>query len=155
MTSHFGQPARLMGLATPWLLAACAAAEPDESALLSQGERGPALLAFYGDTTSVEVPESTRVGEPTTVRFSSFGGGCIRPGTTEAKVSGLSAEVRPYRLEPTELPPNTFCTSELRLDQNAVQLRFAQLGRARVRILGLARPGDQPFVVERELQVTP
>jgi hypothetical protein len=144
-----------MSLAILWLLAACAAAEPEESALLRQGERGPAVLAFYGDTASVEMPESTRVGEPTTVRVTSFGGGCIRPDSTESEVSGLTAVVRPYRLEPTQLPPNTFCPANLRFDQNVVQVRFSQAGRARVRILGLARPGDQPFVIERELQVTP
>jgi hypothetical protein len=155
MASHFAQPARFVGLVTLWLLAACGAAEPDESALRRDGQRGPALLAFYGDTTSVELPETTRVGEATAVQFTSFGGGCIRPDTAEAEVSGLNAEVRPYRLEPAELPPNTACTSELRLDRNVVQLRFGQPGRARVRIVGLARPGDQPFVVERELLVTP
>jgi len=155
MASHFGQHGRHMGPATLWLLAACGAAGPDESPLLRDSDRGPAVLAFYGDTTSVELAASTRVGEATAVRFTSFGGGCIRRDTTVAEVSGLSAEVRPYRLEPTELPPNTACTSELRLDQNAVQLRFVEPGRARVRIVGLARPGDQPFVIEKELQVTP
>jgi hypothetical protein len=153
MASHFSQRGRHMGLATLWLLAACGAAGPDES--LRHSDRGPAVLAFYGDTTSVELAASTRVGEATAVRFTSFGGGCIRRDTTVAEVSGLSAEVRPYRLEPTEPPPNTACTSELRLDQNVVQLRFVQPGRARVRIVGLARPGNQPFVIERELQVTP
>jgi hypothetical protein len=155
MVTRFPQPARLVGLATLSLLAACAGAGPDDSQLLNRGERGPAVLAYYGDTTAVELAESTRVGEATAVQFISFGGGCIVQDTTVAEVSGLSAEVRPYRLEPTELPPNTGCTMELRLDQNVVQLRFAQPGRARVRIVGLARPGDRPFVVVRELQVAP
>ncbi len=155
MTSHFGQPARLMGLAAPWLLAGCSAAGPDDAPFLRDSDRGPAVLAFYGDTTTIELAASTRVGEATTVRFTSFGGGCIRRDTTVAEVSGLSAEVRPYRLEPVELPPNTACTSELRLDQNVVHLRFVESGRALVRIVGLSRPGDQPFVIERELQVTP
>jgi hypothetical protein len=154
MISHFPQPARLVGLAALSLLAACGAG-PDDSQLLIERERGPAVLAFYGDTTSVELAASARVGEATTVRFTSFAGGCIRQDSTVAEVSGLSAEVRPYRLEPTELPPNTACTMELRMDQNVVQLRFTQPGRARVRIVGLARPGDRPFVIERELQVAP
>jgi hypothetical protein len=154
MTSHFGQPARPISVATLWLLVACAAAEPEESALLKQGERGPAVLAHFGDTAAIEVPESTRVGEPTTVRITSFGGGCIRPDTTEAEVSGLSAVVRPYRVEPSELPPKSGCPLVLRFDRHTAQLRFSQPGRARVRILGLARPGDHPFVIERELQVS-
>jgi hypothetical protein len=155
MVSHLGQTARMMALVTLWLLAACATAGPDESLFLDEGERGPALLAFYGDTTSVELPASARVGEAVTIRFTSFGGGCIRSASTEAEVSGLSAEIRPYRLEPTKLPPNTACTSELRMDRHVVELRFGHPGRARVRIVGLARPGDQAFAIEKELQVAP
>jgi len=55
----------------------------------------------------------------------------------------------------TANPANTACSAQLRLDQNVVQLRFAEPGRAHVRIVGLARPGDHPFVLERDLQVTP
>jgi hypothetical protein len=146
---------QLASLATGWLLIACTAGGPDDSSLLSGGERGPAVLAFYGDTTAIELPASIRVGEVATVRFTSFSGGCIRKDRTEAAVSGLTAEVRPYRREPSELPPNTACTAELRLDQNVAELRFAEPGLARVRIVGLARPGDQPFVLERDLLVTP
>jgi hypothetical protein len=112
-------------------------------------------LAFYGDTSAVQLASSTRVGEETTVRFTSFGGGCVAMDTTEADVAGLSAVVRPYRREPARLPANTACPAELRLDQNVVQLRFAEPGRAHVRIVGLARPGDHSFVLERDLQVTP
>ncbi len=52
-------------------------------------------------------------------------------------------------------PEESARTAELRLDQNVLQLRFAEPGRAHVRIVGLARPGDRPFVLERDLQVTP
>jgi hypothetical protein len=135
-----------------WLLAACTATAPDDSSLLRNAKRGPAILAFYGDTTALQLAASTRIGEVTTVRFTSFGGGCIRHDTTEVTVSGVIAEVRPYR---RELPPNTVCTSELRIDQNVAELRFAEPGEARVRIVGLARPGDRPYVVERDLLVTP
>jgi len=146
---------RLASFGIGSLLAACTAAGPDDSSLPSSSERGPAVLAFYGDTTAVQVPASIRVGEMMTVRFTSFGGGCILQDRTETAVSGLTAEVRPYRREPTELPPNTACTAELRLHQNVAELSFAEPGRARVRIVGLARPGDQPFVLERDLLVTP
>ena len=155
MTHISRHSTRLAGLAAGWLLAACTAAGPDDSSLLSGGERGPAVLAFYGDTTAVQLAASIRVGEVTTVRFTSFGGGCILQDRTEAAVSGLTAEVRPYRREPRQLPPNTACTADLRIDQNVAELRFAEPGRARVRIVGLARPGDQPFILERDLLVTP
>ena len=146
---------RLAFIAGLWLLAACTANGPEESPLFNAGVRGPAVLAFYGDTSAVQLASSTRVGEATTVRFTSFGGGCVAMDITEADVAGLSAEIRPYRREPARLPANTACPAELRLDQNVVQLRFAVPGRAHVRIVGLAGPGDLPFVLERDLQVTP
>jgi len=143
---------QLATLAATRLLAACTNSGPDDSSLLSAAERGPALLAFYGDTSVVQLAATVRVGEVTTVRFTSFGGGCIRLGETEVSVSGLTSDIRPHR---SELPPNTVCTAELRIDQNVAELQFAEPGRARVRIVGLARPGDRPFVLERDLLVTP
>jgi hypothetical protein len=138
-------------LAAVCLLAACANSGPDESSVFSAAERGPALLAFYGDTSVVQLAATVRVGEVTTVRFTSFGGGCIRRDETEVTMSGLTAVIRPSRSEP---PPNTVCTADLRIDENVAVLRFAEPGRARVRIVGLARPGDRPFVIERDLVVT-
>ena len=152
MAHIYWHSTRFASAATVWLLAACTASGPDDSSLLSAAERGPAVLAFYGDTTAVQLAASVRVGEVTTVRFTSFAGGCILQDRTEAVVSGLAAEVRPYR---RELPPNTVCTTELRFDQNVAELRFAGPGRARVRIVGLARPGDHTFVLERDLLVMP
>jgi hypothetical protein len=152
MAHIFRHSRQLAGLAATLLLAACTNSGPHDSSLLSAAERGPALLAFYGDTSVVQLASTARVGEVTTVRFTSFGGGCIRPDRTEVTVSGLTADIRPHR---SELPPNTVCTAELRIDQNVAQLRFAEAGRARVRIVGLARPGDRPFVLERDLLVTP
>jgi hypothetical protein len=146
---------RLSGSALVGLLAGCTAAAPDDSSLFSAAERGPAVLAHYGDTAAVELPASVRVGEMAVVRFTSFGGGCISQDGTEAAVSGLTAEVRPYRTEPSELPPNTACTADLRIHQNVAELRFEEPGRARVRIVGVARPGDRPVVLERGLLVKP
>jgi len=155
MARTSGHSLRLTSLATVWLLAGCGADGPEEPPLFNAGERGPAVLVFYGDTSVVQLAASTHVGEATTVRFTSFAGGCIRQDTTEANVTGLRAEVRAYRREPARLPPNTACTAELRLDQNLVDVRFAAPGRARVRIVGLARPGDHAFVIERDLEVMP
>ena len=155
MARTSGHSLRLTSLATVWLLAGCGADGPEEPPLLNAGERGPAVLVFYGDTSVVQLAASTHVGEATTVRFTSFAGGCIRKDTTEADVTGLRAEVRPYRREPARLPPSMACTAELRLDQNGVQVRFAEPGQARVRIVGIARPGDHPVVLVRDLLVTP
>jgi hypothetical protein len=143
---------RLLSLSAAWLLAACTATGPDDSSLFSGAKRGPAVLAFYGDTTALELAASIRVGESTTLRFTSFGGGCIRRDSTGIRLSGLVAEIRPSR---RELPPDAVCTADLRIDLNVAELRFAEPGQAGVRIVGLARPGDRPFVVERDLLVTP
>jgi hypothetical protein len=150
-----GRPERWTELAIVWLLAACGTDNPAEPPFFGAGERGPAVLVFYGDTSAVELATSTRVGEATTVRFTSFSGGCISKDSTVADVAGLRAEVRPYRREPARIPSNTACPSILRVDDNVVEVRFAEPGRARVRIVGLARPGDRPFVLERDLTVTP
>lgn len=144
---------RLISLAT--LLAACSGNGPDGPSLFDDRERGPAVLVFHGDTAGVEVPAATRVGQPTTVRFTSFSGGCVSRDSTEASVAGLTAEVRPYQRDPRRLRPDLICTADLRLDNNVVELRFAKAGRATVRIVGLAQPGDHPFVLVRELEVTP
>lgn len=141
------------GWAIMWLLAACSDGAGGPS-LFQDRERGPAVLAFYGDTSAVELPAVTRVGEATTVRFTSFAGGCIRKDSTEVEIAGLTAEVRPFRRDPSRLKPDIVCTADLRLDNNIVELWFAKPGRAKVRIVGLAQPGDHQFVLERELEVT-
>jgi hypothetical protein len=137
------------------LLPACGAAGPNDL-FLSEGEvRGPALLVHYGDTTAVQLPSSARVDETVLLRFTIFRGGCIRQGPTELTLEGLSAQVQPSRLELIDLPPNTACPAVLVLDENVVSLQFSTPGPARVRLVGWARPDEQPFVLERELLVTP
>ncbi|MDO8434615.1 MAG: hypothetical protein Q7S58_19640, partial [Candidatus Binatus sp.] len=102
----------------------------------------------YGDTTTLSVPSSARVGVPISITVTSFGGGCIGPGETEVTFQDSGAEIRPHRYETVRLPPDMGCTRELRVFQHTATLQFAQAGEARVRIVGLARPGDAPFVVE-------
>ncbi len=146
---------RLASIATMWLITACSASGAGGPSLFDARERGPAVLVFHGDTALVELPAVARVGQPATVRFTSFAGGCISKDSTQADVAGLTAEVRPYRRDPSRLQPDIVCTADLRLDNNVVELRFAKAGRATVRIVGLAQPGDHPFVLVRELEVTP
>jgi hypothetical protein len=125
----------------------CSSTEPGGSRVV----HGPALLAFYGEVTEVHVPTTVQVGVPFTVTATSFGGGCIAPGETRATISELRAEVRPYRAETLGVA----CTSELRLDQNAALVQFDTPGEGQVRIIGLGRPGEQPYVVERRVLVSP
>jgi hypothetical protein len=138
-----------------WVLGSCSPERTGEPSLFDLRERGPAVLAFYGDTTTVEIPAVTRVGQATTVRFTTFAGGCIRKDSTEADVAGLAAEVRAYQRDPNRVAPSLVCTAELRLHDNVAELRFAKAGRAKVRIVGLTQPGDHQFVLQREIEVTP
>ena len=124
---------RLTGLTALWLIAACSTEIPD----------GPSL---YTDDRS---------GEATTVKFFSFAGGCIRQDSTESTVAGLSAELRPFRRDPSRIKKDIICTADLRLDNNVVELRFSQAGQAKVRIIGVVQPGDRRFVLERNIEVTP
>jgi hypothetical protein len=147
MTLAIVAPRHALALLTGLLAAACSSTGPGGGRIV----RGPALLAFYGAATEVQVPTTVRVGVPFTVTATSFGGGCIARGETAVTVVGLTAEVRPYRDETVEVA----CSSELRLDQNAVVIQFDSPGEARIRIIGLARPGEQPYVVERPVFVSP
>src|SRR2546430_17044505 len=97
------------------------------------------------------MPASVQVGEPVSVKVTAFGGGCIGDGETDVTVSGLEAEVRPYRNERVRLPPNTGRTLELRLYRHTAVLTLAQPGAAQVRGAGLARPGDTPYTEGRSL----
>jgi hypothetical protein len=142
--------ARLLALLViPVLLVACATAGPE-----NETERAPAVLTFDGDTTIVTLPAAARLGETVTLRFTSFSGGCTRKDTPDAVVSGLHAEVRPYERAPTQ-SSDLVCPAVLGVEQNVVELRFLEAGRAQVRIVGRAQPGNQPIVVERELAVAP
>jgi hypothetical protein len=151
MALVIGKSTRLVQLAAAGLFAACGIFGPDDSSA-GANERGLAILAFYGDTSDVQLASAVRVGEVTTLRFTSFGGGCIRRDSTEVAVADLTAVIRPHRLE---APPNAVCSADLRIDQNVADLRFDEPGRARVRIVGLAQPGDRLFVLERDLLVNP
>ena len=127
----------------------------DPTAPVLERVRGPAILLFYGDTSSVSLPAAARVGVPFSITVVSFGGGCIAHGETELTVHELEAEVRPHRYEAVRLPPNVACTMELRIYRDTVSVEFGEPGEATVRIVGIRRPGDTPYLIERRLPVLP
>ena len=136
--------------------AGCLGGGPSHAPSVRPGEPALSDLAFYGDTSTVELPTSTKVGEVVTLRFTTFGGGCITPGSVDVELSGLRAEVRPYlEKRPAELPDTVVCLADLRMDRRVAHLRFERPGEATVRIIGHAAPEDRPLVLERKLRVTP
>ena len=146
----------LMGFAVLWIATGCLGAGRSHAPPVRPGEAAPSDLAFYGDTSTVELPPSAKVGEAVTLRFTTFGGGCIRPGSVDVALSGLRAEVRPFlEKPPAELPDTVVCTADLRLDWRVVQLRFERPGEATIRIIGHAAPEDRLVVLERKLRVAP
>jgi len=133
-------------------LVACSATEPPAGG--PERVRGPAILLFYGDTSSVSLPVSSHVGVPFSLTVTSFGGGCIAHGGVEFTLRGLDAEVQPYRYD-VRLPPNMACTRELRVFHDTVSLEFDEPGDATVRAVGIRRPGDTPYIIEHHLTVLP
>ena len=156
MSPGISWAALVVGCAVLWISAACRGTGQSQAPPVRQGEPALSDLAYYGDTSVVELPMSVRAGEVVTLRFTTFGGGCIRPGRVDVELSGLRAEVRPY-LEPPppDLPDTVVCTSDLQMNWRIVRLRFERPGEARIRIIGLAAPEDKLFVLERKLRVTP
>jgi len=117
--------------------------------------RQPAVLAFGQDTAQLTVPTTARVDEPITVVVMSLSGGCTGKGETEVVVTGSVAEVRPYRYDLVDLPPNEFCISILRRDSNVAVLTFSIPGSDTVRVIGVRQPGEVPYLVERQVTVNP
>src|SRR6266566_4444623 len=98
--------------------------------------RQPAVLAFGEDTAQLVVPTTARVDEPITVVAMSLSGGCTGKGETEVVVTGSVAEVRPYRYDLVDLPPNWACIMNLRMDRNVVVFSFSTQGSDTVRVIG-------------------
>ena len=108
------------------------------------------VLAFHGDSAHVTVPESVAAGEEAAIVVLTYGGGCVRTGDTEVAVTGLVAELTPYDHFP---PAGAICTADLRLNRHAVTVRFAERGRATVRVRGRELPSGRVITVVRHITV--
>jgi hypothetical protein len=116
-------------------------------------ERQPANLRFYGDPLILTMPETVAVATPFDVTVRTYGGGCIDEGDTEVSLTPRAAEVRPYDIFVTYLPPSYACTDDLRLYSHRAVLRFEEIGPATVTVRGRAQPGDSVIAVQRSVQV--
>ncbi len=115
-------------------------------------ERRPGVLSI-GEEPLVTVPAEGTVGVPVAVTVVTWGGGCVRQGTTEASVDALAADVRPYDSVYVYLPPHMACTADLRRYTHAATVTFATAGAARLRVHGWSEPAKASIVVERAIQI--
>ncbi len=111
--------------------------------------RRVARILFANDRVLVDVPAAAVAGVPLTVAVTTYGGGCVGEDTTVTFVEGLHADVVPYQRVITGVA----CTLELRITKRQVAIVFPAAGRATVRVIGRASPGDSVVVVERGVTV--
>jgi hypothetical protein len=104
-----------------------------------------------GDPVKVEVPATVTRGVAFEVAITTYGGGCVRQGDTDAEVRGLTATVEPYQLVVAD--KDVVCTQELRTFRNVAQLRFDQAGTGRIRFYGVSRTAGGTITVERTVVV--
>lgn len=113
-----------------------------------------AILSHYGDPVQVTAPESATAGQPFTVASRTYGGGCIRQGTTEVAVRGRTADLRPR--DTRAEAAGVVCTAELRMFRHEASVRFDEPGRATLRIHGVSVSGGgdpRPLVITRTVTV--
>ena len=116
--------------------------------------RVPARLVLVGDTAEIVMPDTVRRGEAFRVSVTPFAGGCRREAArTRVRVSGTTAEIRPY----DSGVRSSHCASNLLLVPRVVTLRFDQVGTSTVRVHGVGdeeEVGDgPPVVLERRVVV--
>ncbi len=116
-------------------------------------ERMIGTIEFYSDPVRIQLPDTVQRGVTFPVRVRTYGGGCIDEGDTEVKVNGLAAQVTPYDIEVTHLPPGYACTADLRLYEHVGQVRFDQPGTATLIVRGRKKPEKTIISVERTVEV--
>jgi hypothetical protein len=141
-----------LGLA---LVAACSNSGASDPSAPPDAQSGPAFLAFYGASATVDLPASARLGDTVLVRFTTFLGGCLDRGPTTVTLTAMLAEIRPTRRARPDLAPDPACAAVLAATPNVVPVVFTTPGTARILVVGRAEPGDRPLLVERQVLVTP
>ena len=112
-----------------------------------------ALVSFTTDPFLVEAPSSATAGQPFDVVVTTYGGGCIGEDTTVVDVSEHHADIVPYQRVYRPPQGNFGCTMELRITRRQVHVVIGQAGRATVRVIGRASPGDSLVSTERSVSI--
>lgn len=82
------------------------------------------------------------------MQVTTYGGGCIREDTTAVVVSGMRAAVVRYQ-QVYSPRPREACADILTITRRTETVRFPSAGRAMVRVIGRAAPGDSLVTIER------
>lgn len=128
---------------TTCFIAACAGLPSVDS------NRAPAVIVFFGDTSTIASPDTVEVGAPFTVRVTTFGGGCVR-STAGADVTGGDGviEIRPYNHD----TGGPICTSDLMFLTHEVDVRATAAGPLVIRVIGTRREANLPAAVFTRLE---
>lgn len=158
-------------LALPLVLSACVSTAPVPHSTTpgdfqagSQWQQVPAQIAVVDGggvlTQSIHAPKQARVGQPTWVDVTSYGGGCVASGSAQVTVEGLLATVQVFDyVDVTPAPDGIERVYNVPLIfmPRRFALVFAERGEATIRVIGArkAPPNCQPTpeVVELRVQV--
>lgn len=101
----------------------------------------PGAIVFYGDSSSVELPDTVRAGESFEVSATTFGSGCTRAAGMRVDVQGVGAVLTP--MDSVYTPgPHEACTMELRELSHRAAITISSVGEAGIVIRGITRgPG--------------
>ncbi|HEU4562711.1 MAG TPA: hypothetical protein VFS20_33080 [Longimicrobium sp.] len=133
------------------LLAMLAACQSDPTGA-GETTRRLGTVEFHADPVRIVAPATVQAGVPFTVQVTTYGGGCVTQGDTEAAVTGSEAQVTVYDMV-YEPRPNEGCTMELRMFEHTATLQFAQAGPATLRVRGWKEPAGQEITLTRQIVV--
>ena len=112
------------------------------------------IKGYHNDDPRIEISASGRVVQ---VAVTTYGGGCLNKGYTDARVTALRADVTPWDYK---AGPGTVRTLQLVSARHTATLQFDRAGEAVIRVHGLDRStanatklrGDT-IVVQRTVRV--
>jgi hypothetical protein len=125
--------------------AGCGATAPDQS----QSRDVLAALELGDLTAHFTAPDTVSVGEPFTVQFTTYGGGCQTDWSrVEIAYDSSVASIRRY----VRYSNDAVCPAYIAIEPTTVSLRFDRRGTFTVQVIGtngIAAGGDPPGILVR------
>jgi hypothetical protein len=97
----------------------------------------------------IDAPAEASSGQSFTVTVSTFGNSCVTASGADVTIDGLVASITPYDV----VVSGVTCLDYLKAYPRAVQLSFAQVGAATIRVKGRSDYQSGLVTVERSLVV--